>query len=170
MKFATFFRTPTFKNICEWLLLYLHVILFAIHEKDTANTMRGWNPLKQTWWFFFLENSCDLLFPQKRSIIDIWHDSKCRGGPPKVLYNKQWSYKFWKIRRKKPVIESLKEETLAQVFSCEFWEICKNTFFIENRRWLLLSIRLWTTEIAFTITIQMTIQHFLVQRSKYRTK
>ena len=121
VKFVKFFRTPTFKNICERLLLYLHVILFAIHEKDTANTMRGWNPLKQTWWFFFLENSCDLLFPQKRSIIDIWHDSKCRGGPPKVLYNKQWSYKFWKIRRKKPVIESLKEETLAQVFSCEFW-------------------------------------------------
>ena len=106
---------------------------------------------------FFLENSYDLLFPQKRSIIDIWHDSKCRGGPPKVLYNKQWSYKFWKIRRKKPVIESLKEETLAQVFSCEFWEICKNNFFLENLRWLLLSIHLWITEIAFTITIQMTI-------------
>ena len=72
--------------------------------------------------------------------------------------------------QEKTLIESLKEETLAQVFSCEFWEICKNTFFIENLRWLLLSIRLWTTEIAFTITIQMTIQHFLAQRSKYRTK
>ena len=40
VKFAKFFRTPTFKNICERLLLYLHVILFTIHEKDTANTMR----------------------------------------------------------------------------------------------------------------------------------
>ena len=40
------------------------------------------------------------------------------------------------------------------MFSREFWEICKNTFFIENFRWLLLSIRLWTTEIAFTITIR----------------
>ena len=51
--------------------------------------------------------------------------------------------------------------TLAQVFSCEFWEICKNIFFIENFRWLLLSMRLWTTKIAFTITIQMAILHFL---------
>ena len=25
---------------------------------------------------------------------------------------------------------SLSNKTLAQVFSCEFWEICKNTFFI----------------------------------------
>ena len=33
-----------------------------------------------------------------------------------------------------------------------------------------LSIRLWTTKIAFTITIQMAIQHFLSQRSKYSTK
>ena len=31
-----------------------------------------------------------------------------------------------------PVLESLKEESLAQVFFCEFGEICKNTFFIEN--------------------------------------
>ena len=37
---------------------------------------------------------------------------------------KKWSYKFRKIHRKKPVIESLKEDTLAQ-FSCEFSEICK---------------------------------------------
>ena len=29
---------------------------------------------------------------------------------------KNWSYKFWKIHRKKPVIESLQEDTLAQVF------------------------------------------------------
>ena len=40
VKFVKFFRTPTFKNNCERLLLYLHVSLSAIHEKDTANTMR----------------------------------------------------------------------------------------------------------------------------------
>ena len=34
VKFAKFLRTPTFKNICERLLLYLHVILFTMHEKD----------------------------------------------------------------------------------------------------------------------------------------
>ena len=31
----------------------------------------------------------------------------------------------------------IKKETLAQVFSCEFYEIFKNTFFIEQLRWLL---------------------------------
>ena len=31
-----------------------------------------------------------------------------------------------------------KKETLAQVFSCDFWEVFKNSFFIEHLRWLLL--------------------------------
>ena len=34
VKFAKFLRTPTFKNIGERLLLYLHVIFYAMHEKD----------------------------------------------------------------------------------------------------------------------------------------
>ena len=34
----------------------------------------------------------------------------------------------------------LKKETLAQVYSCEFCEISKNTFFIEHLWWLLLHI------------------------------
>ena len=49
--------------------------------------------------------------------------------------------KFHKIRGKTLEPESLscnfiKKETLAQVFSCEFSEISKNTFFTEH---------LWTT-------------------------
>ena len=32
----------------------------------------------------------------------------------------------------------LKKKTLAQVFSCEFCEISKNTFFTEHLWWLLL--------------------------------
>ena len=28
---------PSFKRICERLLLYLHVILLTMHEKDTVN-------------------------------------------------------------------------------------------------------------------------------------
>ena len=31
-----------------------------------------------------------------------------------------------------------KKKTQTQVFSCEFCEIFKNTFFMEHRRWLLL--------------------------------
>ena len=34
----------------------------------------------------------------------------------------------------------IKKETLRQVFSCEFWEIFKNTFFIEHFQWLLLNV------------------------------
>ena len=37
MRCAKFLRTPILKNICERLLLYPYVILFTMHEKDTAN-------------------------------------------------------------------------------------------------------------------------------------
>ena len=33
----------------------------------------------------------------------------------------------------------VKKETLTQVFSCEFFKVFKNTFFIEHLWWLLLS-------------------------------
>ena len=42
---------------------------------------------------------------------------------------KRCSYKFRKFQRKTSVTEPLKRETLAEVFSCEFREISKNTFF-----------------------------------------
>ena len=35
----------------------------------------------------------------------------------------------------------IKKETLAQVLSCEFWEISKNSFFTEHFWWLLLKRR-----------------------------
>ena len=34
---------------------------------------------------------------------------------------------------------------------------------IQNLRWLLLSIHLWATQIAFSITIQITIKYFPAQ-------
>ena len=37
VKCGGFLRTPILKNIWERLLLYLHVTLFTMHEKDTAN-------------------------------------------------------------------------------------------------------------------------------------
>ena len=42
----------------------------------------------------------------------------------------------------------LKKEALAQVFSCEFCEISKNTFFTEHLRWLLLDL------------VQFVLRHF----------
>ena len=44
---------------------------------------------------------------------------------------------------KTPVLESLEART--QVFSCEYCEIFKNSFFIEHLRWLLP--KAWRTEI-----------------------
>ena len=37
------------------------------------------------------------------------------------------------------ILTSLKK-SLAQMFSCEFWEISKNTFFTEQLQWLLLKV------------------------------
>ena len=61
---------------------------------------------------------------------------------------------FWKISRnsqentfvgvssfiKLQVCNLIKKEIPSQAFSSEFWEIFKNSFFIEHIRWLLLSI------------------------------
>ena len=70
--------------------------------------------------------------------------------PPEVFYEKGVLTNFTKFTGKH-LCQSLffnssmfliklhvfiKKETLAQVFSCEFYEICKNTFFTEH---------LWTT-------------------------
>ena len=40
----------------------------------------------------------------------------------------------------------IKKETLAQVFSCKFCEIFKNTFFTEHFHWLLLQVVCYTKE------------------------
>ena len=40
-----------------------------------------------------------------------------------------------------PAFLLIKEETLAQMFSCEFCEIYQKNFFIEHLRWLLLKGR-----------------------------
>ena len=71
--------------------------------------------------------------------------------PPEELYIKRRFEKFRKAYRKTPVPESrfyfIKNETIAQVFSSEFSEIFKNTFF---RKYL------WTASFLLT------------QKDKYR--
>ena len=42
------------------------------------------------------------------------------------------------IQKKPEACNVIKKQTLAQVFSCEFCEISKNTFFTEQLWWLLL--------------------------------
>ena len=73
-----------------------------------------------------------------------WHSQKfylslLQKQPPEVFYEKRCSWKFHKIHRGlffDKVAElrpgTLLKMTLAQVFSCEFSEISKNTFFTEH--------------------------------------
>ena len=50
------------------------------------------------------------------------------------------------------LVNFIKKETLAQVFSCEFCEISKSTFFTEH---------LWTT--ASIISFMVLVENFLVK-------
>ena len=71
--------------------------------------------------------------------------SYCQKQPFEVLCKKRCSWKYRKIHKKttcvsvsfliKPETATLfKKETLAQLFSSEFCEISKNTFFTEHHR------------------------------------
>ena len=58
---------------------------------------------------------------------------KVQKQPPEVSCKKRCSKRFCKIHRKTPqACNVIKKETLAQVLSCEFCEISKNTFFAED--------------------------------------
>ena len=65
-----------------------------------------------------------------------WRKRDSQKQPPELKYKKSCSQKFRNILRKAIVLESffIEKETLAQVFSCEFCEIYKNTFFTEQLR------------------------------------
>ena len=57
----------------------------------------------------------------------------------------------------------IKKGTLAQVFSCEFWENFKGTFFTELLRWLILSdlviLQFCTFPDSRCITHEMITRH-----------
>ena len=57
-----------------------------------------------------------------------------------LFFNKaaDWALKLFWNRNYGATFNFIKEETLAQVFSCEFGIIFKNTSFLGNLRWLLL--------------------------------
>ena len=48
-------------------------------------------------------------------------------------------------------VAGLRQETLAQVFSCEFYNISTNTFFIRTPRWLLLYLGLRIINISMSL-------------------
>ena len=56
-----------------------------------------------------------------------------------------------RISRPEVFCNFIRKETLAQVFSCEFCEIFKNTFFIEHLRLLLLHEHFEPFTVSFTL-------------------
>ena len=100
---------------------------------------------------FFMETSFVFLFFKLFFIFYFvqlyWHPQtmllgcQCvivfRSSRTEVFCRKRCSQKFHKIHRKKSAPEPqacnfIKKETLTQVFSCEFCEICKDTFSTEH--------------------------------------
>ena len=60
---------------------------------------------------------------------------KIQKQPPEVFCKKNVFFKCCRIHRKTPeACNFIKKETLAQVFSCKFCNIFKNTFFTEQLR------------------------------------
>ena len=68
------------------------------------------------------------------------HAQRCSVN--KVLQLLQLSHKSTSARVS--VLKNfIKKESLAKIFSFKFWEISKNTFFMEHHRWLFLTVLLW---------------------------
>ena len=57
-------------------------------------------------------------------------------------------------------VAGLRPETLAQMFSCEFREIFKSTFFTEHLRWVLLKVSLMKTLFFYMV---IAISNFFVE-------
>ena len=71
-----------------------------------------------------LQNSYSIEYTCERLLLLFLRRQK---QPPEVSVRKGVLRNFYKILTK-----TRRKETLAQVFSCEFWKISKNTFFIER--------------------------------------
>ena len=67
----------------------------------------------------------------KTILVFFWSFEK---QPPDVFCKNRCSYFFAKFTEKNrpKACNFIKKETLAQVFSCEFYEISKNIFFTEH--------------------------------------
>ena len=68
----------------------------------------------------------------KKVFLEIWQNSQENNCPRESFLIK---------------LQAIKKDSLAQVFSCGFCEISKDTFFIEHLRWLpLINISLWASK------------------------
>ena len=91
-----------------------------------------------------------------------------------MFSEKSFSYKFHIIHKKTPVPEPracnfIKKETPAEMFSCKFYEISKNTFMQNTFGQLLLKIDIWLFEniaaLWFSFKIPVNFQSRLEESS-----
>ena len=77
--------------------------------------------------------------------MDNWTENFCEEENNLVAYN--WQKQPTEVFCKKRCYNFIKKETLTQVFSCEFCEISKNTFFTEH---------VWATAFELVYARQIT--------------
>ena len=125
MNSATFSRTPFLQNTSARLLLIclvkiyclLLLRLFPVKIRERIHKNQKHQQKEVGVGHQNDTNSKNRVYGQKQ--------------PPEVFFKKRCSLRLRKSHRKTP-------ETLAQMFSCEFCEISKNSFSTEHLRSLLL--------------------------------
>ena len=113
---------------------------------------RGQEPERQLSWGNFMEGDCPVVVIQR----EISRGQLSWGDLMWELYKASHpgGYCHWT-----QCFRSAKK-TLVKVFSCEYYEMFKNSFFIENFCWLLLSLSLLKWHQVFSSTHQINIQWF----------
>ena len=131
----------TFWNYCCWSWRQIWWILFWWKDYCLWTWFRvcreSW-----TWCLYFLvqqEKSSDNIFIwlTEAVIPDVFYKKGVFKNFAKFIEKHRWQSLFFnKVAGNS--CNFIKNETLAQVFSCKFCEISKNIFFTEHLRWLLL--------------------------------
>ena len=92
--------------------------------------------LLKSGWFFELLDIRNLLFGanfiERVKVEKNSHSTFILKQPPKVFYKKGFFKSFVKFTGKSQSCSFIRKDTLAQVFSYEFYEMFKNTFFTEH--------------------------------------
>ena len=116
--------------------------------------MQSWGRFQQKVEEVF-KNDCEEINLAK--LLAHYEATKCRISDSDVFPKKCALENFEKLTRKH-LCQSLffNKEVLTQVFSCQFSEIFKNTFFTEHFRWLplhLLDALIWKEPLETSILV-----------------
>ena len=141
-------RTPMPK--CDFTLRHGCSPVYLLHIFRTSFTR------STTWWLllhtYAQAEFCQLKYPIRVSITSQTGQTQIRSSRPEVFCKKGAFKNFSKFTGEnlclslffnkaacRKTCNFIKKEALKQVFSCEFCETFKITFFCKHLRWLLLS-------------------------------